>query len=441
MELRRDIIHELVAWKDNPERKPLIISGARQIGKTWMMKHFGEKHFRHTAYFNFDLSDELCREFDNTKDPQRLLRILALYADCPIVAGETLIIFDEIQQSNRALNSLKYFCEEAPEYHIVAAGSLLGVALSQGESFPVGKVDFLQMYPLTFKEFLRADDEKCHEYLEVLSDLGPLPEIILNRTAESYQRYQICGGMPAAAVAMLENKGVERVDKELSDILTAYTLDFAKHAPTKEIPRINAIWASIPSQLAKENRKFLYKLVRPGARSREYEDALLWLQQAGLIYRIFCISKPGLPLNAYDDVSSFKIYFCDTGLLRSISSLPADIFRETNPMFKEFQGALAENAILQALLPQFKPEPRYWTSSGTAEVDFVIQNGLSVIPVEVKSGTNTSGKSLSVYIKKYAPKLSIIYSMNNLRVDKNILHIPLFLADWTKRIIEISEGG
>lgn len=437
MELRRDIVDKLIHWKESPVRKPLIISGARQIGKTWLMKYFGHNYFRHTAYFNFDNSEELCREFENTKDPQRLIGILGLYTDNPILPGETLIIFDEIQQSNRALNSLKYFSEEAQEYCIIAAGSLLGVSLSHGESFPVGKVDFMQMYPVTFKEFLRVDDEKCHDYLDSLNSLAPLPEIIMNRTLESYRRYMVCGGMPAAAVAMLEGRGLESVEKEQSDILQAYQLDFAKHAPTREIPRITAIWQSIPSQLARENRKFLYRLVKPGARSREYEDSLLWLQQAGLIYRIFCLSKPGLPLSAYDDISSFKIYLCDTGLLRSLAALPSEIFVTSNPMFQEFQGALAENAILQALLPQFTPQPRYWTSSGTAEVDFVIQDSLTIIPMEVKSGTNTSGKSLAVYINKYTPSVSVIYSKNNLRVSDGILYIPLFLADWTKHLISL----
>lgn len=437
MELRRDIIDELLKWKEAPDRLPLIISGTRQIGKTWIMKHFGEQHFKHTAYFNFDSSEELCREFENTKEPSRLINILGLYTDVPIIPGETLIIFDEIQQSNRALNSLKYFAEEAPDYCVIAAGSLLGVALSQGESFPVGKVDFLQMYPVTFNEFLRIDAPKCHEYIENLDSISPLPEIVFNQTLESYRRYQICGGMPASAVAMLENRGLEAVENAQHNILNAYALDFSKHAPTREIPRLTAIWDSIPSQLARENRKFLYKLVKPGARAREYEDALLWLQQAGLIYRIFCLSKPGLPLSAYDDLSSFKIYLCDTGLLRTMASLPAEIFWSPNPLFQEFQGALAENAVLQSLLPQFKPQPRYWTSNGIAEIDFIIQSELSVIPIEVKSGTNTSGKSLSVYIKKYAPELSIIFSKNNLRRDGNILHIPIFLADWTKRIINL----
>lgn len=435
MEIKRDIMEALLQWKNRQQRKPLIIQGARQIGKTWIMKKFGETHYEHIAYFNFDASEELCREFENTKDPQRLIGILRLYTDQPIEPEKTLIIFDEIQQSNKALNSLKYFCEDAPRYHIMAAGSLLGVSLSRGDSFPVGKVEFLNMYPVTFREFLCSDNPRMYEYLETLTAINPLPEIVMGKVSESWRRYQVCGGMPAAVTALLANQGTEEVENKLRDILTAYSLDFAKHAPAKDIPRIAAIWNSIPSQLAKENRKFLYKLVKNGARAREYEDGLLWLQHAGLIYRVFCSSKPGLPLSAYDDISAFKIYLCDTGLLRAMAKLPAEVFWSDNPLYTEFKGAMAENMVLQSLVPQFEVLPRYWASGGTAEVDFLLQHATSLSPVEVKAGTNLNGKSLGVYIKQYNPETALRYSMNNLRQDGMILNIPLFLADWTKKII------
>lgn len=428
----------LLQWKNRQQRKPLIIQGARQIGKTWIMKKFGEVHYEHVAYFNFDASDELCREFENTKDPQRLIGILRLYTDRPIEPEKTLIIFDEIQQSNKALNSLKYFCEDAPQYHIMAAGSLLGVSLSQGDSFPVGKVEFLNMYPVTFREFLCSDNPQMHEYLETLTAIDPLPEIVMGKVSESWRRYQVCGGMPAAVTALLANRGTEEVENRLREILTAYSLDFAKHAPAKDIPRIAAIWNSIPSQLAKENRKFLYKLVKTGARAREYEDGLLWLQHAGLMYRVFCSSKPGLPLSAYDDISAFKIYLCDAGLLRAMAQLPAEVFWSDNPLYTEFKGAMAENMVLQSLIPQFEVMPRYWASQGTAEVDFLLQHTSSLSPVEVKAGTNLNGKSLGVYIKQYNPEIALRYSMNNLRQDGTILNIPLFLADWTKKLLEIN---
>lgn len=406
MEIKRDIMSALVRWKQRPDRKPLIIQGTRQIGKTWVMKKFGEENFKYVAYFNLDASEELCREFENTKNPERLIDILRLYTDCPVEPGQTLIIFDEIQQSNKALNSLKYFCEEAPEYHILAAGSLLGVSLSRGDSFPVGKVDFLRMYPVTFREFLRADTPQMYEYLESLTEIAPLPEIVMGRIGEAYRRYQVCGGMPAAVAAMLEKRGIQEIEDIQKSILTAYSLDFAKHAPGKDIPRIAAIWNSIPSQLAKENRKFIYKLVKTGARAREYEDALLWLEHAGMIYRIFCSSKPGLPLRAYDDLSAFKIYLCDGGLLRVMAQLPVEVLWTENPLYTEFKGAMAENMVLLSLAANFDVTPRYWTSEATAEVDFLLQDNASILPVEVKSGTRLSGKSLGIYIDRFAPGLA-----------------------------------
>ncbi len=437
MELQRDIITSLVQWKESPSRKPLIIQGARQTGKTWVMKRFGELYYEHTAYFNFDVSEELCREFENTKEPERLLNILRLYTNVPIEPERTLLIFDEIQQCNKALNSLKYFCENAPQYHIIAAGSLLGVSLSQGDSFPVGKVDFLRMYPVTFKEFLHSDDNAMYEYIMSLSSIEPLPEIVMSRLTDSFRRYQICGGMPAAAMAMIAGERIEDIETILKNILIAYSLDFAKHTPTKDVPRTAAIWQSIPSQLSKENRKFLYKLIKPGARAREYEDALLWLEHAGLIYRIFCTAKPSLPLSAYDDIAAFKIYLCDVGLLRIMAQLPTEVLLNDTPIYKEFKGAMTENMVLQSLVAQYDVLPRYWVSVGTAEVDFILQHQLQVIPVEVKSGSSLNSKSLSVYNNTYSPDIAVRYSMNNLRKDGRILNIPLFLADLTKQILQL----
>ncbi len=437
MEIKRDVIKDLLKWKQRPDRKPLIICGARQIGKTWVMRKFAEENFDYMAYFNFDSSEELCREFENTKNPERLIDILQLYTDCPIEPGRTLMIFDEIQQCNKALNSLKYFCEEAPQYHILAAGSLLGVALSKGDSFPVGKVDFLNMYPVTFREFLNADDRQMYDYLENLSEIAPLPEIVINRLAESYRRYQTSGGMPAAVVAMLDRRGVKALEDIQNSILTAYSLDFAKHAPGKDIPRISAIWNSIPSQLARENKKFIYKLVKAGARRREYEDALLWLEHAGMIYRVVCSSKPGLPLSAYDDLSAFKVYLCDCGLLRRMAQLPSEVLWTENPLYVEFKGAMAENMVLQSLVSQFEVMPRYWTSEATAEVDFLLQNEAAIIPVEVKSGTRLGGKSLGLYITRFGVTTALRFSANNLKRNGAVLNIPRPLADWTSRILTL----
>ncbi|MDE6697076.1 MAG: ATP-binding protein [Muribaculaceae bacterium] len=443
MEIYREITIELEKWKKSENRRPLIIQGARQIGKTWVMKKFGEEHYRHTAYFNFEASKELCLEFGKTKDPARIISILGIYNSNPINAEDTLIIFDEIQECPDALNSLKYFCEEAPEYHIMAAGSLLGVAIHRHKGFPVGKVDFLHMYPITFREYLRAENGSLVDYIESIDSIQPLPEIISGKLWEAFRKYEICGGMPKAAVTSIENKGNEAINKEQEDILTSYYFDFSKHTTPVEFPRIAAVWQSLPSQLAKENRKFVYKVVKPGARAREYENAISWLREAGLVYQIFCTSKPGLPLSAFDDLNAFKLYLLDIGLLRSLAKLPPEIFTNSNPLFSEFKGALTENMVAQALAAQLIQQPRYWVSNGTAEIDFLIQEGLSILPVEVKSSANTAGKSLSVYIGKYSPETAIIFSGKELSTTigkdttTKILNIPLPLIDWLPRFIKM----
>lgn len=443
MEIYREIAVELEKWRLSADRRPLIIQGARQIGKTWVMKKFGEEHYRHTAYFNFEASKELCLEFGKTKDPTRIISILGLYCGHPIDSEETLIIFDEIQECPDALNSLKYFCEEAPKYHIMAAGSLLGVAIHHQKGFPVGKVDFLHMYPITFREFLRAENKDLVDYVDSIVSISPLPEIVSGKLWEAFRRYKMSGGMPRAAVASLENKGNEAIIKEQEEILKSYYFDFSKHTTAVEFPRIAAVWQSLPSQLAKENRKFIYKVVKPGARAREYETAISWLHEAGLVYQIFCASKPGLPLSAFDDLNAFKLYMLDIGLLRTLANLPMEIFTNPNPLFSEFKGALTENLVAQALAAQLTQQPRYWVSNGTAEIDFLIQEGLFVIPVEVKSATNTAGKSLSVYIGKYSPETAIIFSGKELSAAKGkdsatrILNIPLPLIDWLPKLLTL----
>ena len=438
MKIEREILQPLAAWKLRKYRKPLILQGARQIGKTWVMKNFGERHFEHTAYFNLERNEELYQLFETTQDPKRLLDQLKSYTPAAIIPQKTLIIFDEIQECNKALNALKYFCEEMPEYAIVAAGSLLGVSMTRGNSFPVGKVDFLQMHPLTFREFLVSDAHSLSDYMEKSTGLEEIPLMIFNQLAESFRRYQVTGGMPEAASVFLDSKGTEQVEEVLQNILNAYALDFSKHAKNKDIPKISEIWKSLPSQLSRENRKFLYRLVKSGARAREYEDALLWLQQAGLVYRIFANTKPALPISAYDDLTAFKIYLSDIGILRKLAKLPPEIILNSSPLYSEFKGAMAENYVLQSLVTQFEVLPRYWTSEGKAEVDFILQNGLEITPIEVKSANAIAGKSLHIYNEKYAPKLRIRYSYLNLKKDGNLLNIPVFLTDWTKRLITFS---
>lgn len=433
MNLHRDILEKLLEWKNSSNRMPLIIKGARQCGKSWCMKEFGRRYYSTTAYFNFESSPDLCDDFRETKEPYRLISRLELYCGFKIVPEETLIIFDEIQECNEALNSLKYFAETAPEYQIVAAGSLLGVALSKGGSFPVGKVDFLDMYPLTFKEFLCSADQSLFHYVEGMNELEALPSRLFNQLNEYYRKYLICGGMPKAVLAMIEDNDIAKVDLELKRITEAYSLDFSKHTSPSTVPKISEIWKSIPSQLARENRKFVYKLVRKGARAREYESALQWLQLSGLIYKIYDTAKPIIPLTAYDDVSAFKIYLFDIGILRFLSQLPADIFTSSSPMYQEFKGAFAENAVLQCFVPQFSLLPRYWTSDGRAEVDFIIQQKQNIYPVEVKAETNKSGKSLKIYIDKFSPKRAFTITSQNVSKKDPVINIPHSLASWLHR--------
>jgi uncharacterized protein len=431
MKIQRDIVQRLTQWSVSENRKPLILKGARQTGKTWVMREFGEEYFDYTAEFNFDRTKELAEIFDRTKDVKRILNDLALFSDVPLLPGRTLIIFDEIQECSGALNSLKYFQEDAPEYHLIAAGSLLGVSIRKKKmSVPVGKVEILNMRPVSFKEFLHHTDEKIFNFVEEISRIEPLPGIIFNRLKEEYRRYQVSGGMPESVVSLLGNSGMARVEDVLQNILNLYTLDFSKYADAVQITRINSIWNSLPSQLAKENSKFLYKVVKTGARAREYEDALLWLEEAGLVYRVYNVSKPGIPLSAYRDVSAFKLYAFDCGILRRLSKLSPEIILSGHLGFTEFKGALAENAILQSLEPQFDDKPYYWTSGNKAEIDFLLQTATQIIPAEVKSENRVSGKSLSVYHKKFAPEIRIRFSMNNLNQENGLLNIPVFLADW-----------
>lgn len=438
MRISRDIISTFKEWKDAPMRKPILLQGARQIGKTWAMETFGKESFEYCAKFDFDRQEELKSVFQNTKMPERIIKELALFCDVPIIAGKTLIIFDEIQECEEALNCLKYFCEDAPEYHIMAAGSLLGVAVKKRRmTVPVGKVRVVRMYPLSFKEFLRASDIHTYEYIEQLTAIEKLPEIILNKLKLEYRRYLVCGGMPDAACAMLENQGMENVDAILQDILDLYELDFAKYAEPREMPRIHAIWHSLPSQLAKENRKFVYKVVKPGARSKDYEDALLWLEDAGMIYRINNITRPLFPLSAYEDLSAFKLYACDCGLLRRLAKLPSSIIVSPTANYTEFKGAMAENAILQSLMPILRREvPFYWSPDSRAEIEFVIQWNDEIIPIEVKAENCVSGRSLSVYKEKYAPKHRIRFSFLNLQYNCGMLSCPSPMADWLPSLLE-----
>ncbi len=440
IKIQRQAIESLIDWKNRKNRKPIILQGARQVGKTWLLKEFGKSNFKDVAVFNFDENPELKQFFASTKDVKRILENLSLVHGKTISPDDTLIIFDEIQECNDALNTLKYFAENVPEYHIACAGSLLGVAMSRGASFPVGKVDFLNIYPISFLEFLQGSDKSLYDYLVGITKIEPIPDIFFNQLLDKFKMYYISGGMPEAVVELLDTGDVVQVQKILQNILNAYALDFSKHADNSDVTKIAYVWQSLPSQLARDNKKFIYKVVKEGARARDYENALQWLVNSGLIYKINLCSKPDLPLSAYDDISAFKIYSLDVGLLRQQSKLAPSAIAEGNRLLTEFKGALSENYILTSLIRLFDNIPRYWTSGNSAEIDFILQMDNDIVPIEVKADTNVTGKSLTFYRKAFNPKLSIRYSLKNLKQDGEFINIPLFMADITTQILSLSKN-
>ena len=434
--MKRFILNELIKWKESKYRKPLILKGARQIGKTYILQQFGKENYEGVAYFNFDHDEDLYNLFTNTKDPKRLLEQLAFIYGKAIIPGKTLIIFDEIQECPNALNSLKYFQEEANEYHIVCAGSLLGIRLSH-TSFPVGKVDFLNMYPMTFREFLIADNcENLVGYMESIRSIEKIPDIFFNQLQEKLKAYFIIGGMPEAVKIWVNEKNIELVNNVQANILKAYESDFSKHTTNNEANKISLIWNNIPSQLAKENKKFLYQTVKEGARAREYEGALNWLNDANLIYKVHNVTKPDFPLKAYNDLSAFKIYINDVGLLRRMANLDSRIVVEKNKLFEEFKGALTENYVLNMLTAIMDNVPNYYTFD-RHEIDFIIQYRNEIIPIEVKSNSAINNVSLTRFVEKNDKKLAISFSMNNLAKSGKILNIPLFLIEYMNNFIEV----
>lgn len=440
--MERFILEKMLKWKNSKYRKPLILKGVRQVGKTWALKEFGRRYYENTAYFNFDENEEYKQFFETTKDVTRIVQNLILASGQKIVPEKTLIIFDEVQDCPQVINSMKYFCENAPQYHIACAGSLLGIALAKPSSFPVGKVDFMQMNPMTFHEFLVANgDQNLYQYLNAMETLEPIPKAFFNPLCEKLKMYYVTGGMPESVALWTEERDVEAMQNALFNILNAYERDFGKHPNVKEFPKISMIWNSIPSQLARENKKFLYKVVKEGARAREYEDALQWLVDANLVKKIYRSTAPGLPLAAYDDLSAFKIYMADVGLLRRLSMLSPTAFGEGNRLFTEFKGALSENYVLESLVNQLEVTPRYWSQNNPPyEVDFIIQMENEIIPVEVKADANTEARSLKKYKEKFGDKINlrVRFSLNNLKLDDDLLNIPLFLADEATRLMEIA---
>lgn len=416
---------DLVIWKNKKRRKPLIIHGARQVGKTWLMIEFGKRYFKKTIYISFDNNVRMKNVFDMDYDTDRILSAIRIEAGEAFTSKDTLLIFDEIQEVPRALTSLKYFCENASEYYIIAAGSLLGMALHEGTSFPVGKVDFLNLYPMNFREFLLAAGEKQLADLLVIRDYELINSFSAKYT-DLLSKYYYVGGMPEAVRCYFEEDDVLAVREIQKELLLYYENDFSNHAPKEQIPRIRMVWNSIPAQLAKENRKFIYGIVREGSRAKDYESAIQWLSDYGLILKSCRITKPGIPLIAYMEQNSFKVFMLDVGLLAAKSNLSARILLEGNRIFEEFKGALTEQFVAQQLHSQNIELYYYSTENSSGEIDFVIQRDQYGIPVEVKAEENLRARSLRAYCDKYRPEIAVRSSMSNYREQDWMVNVPLY---------------
>ena len=423
----RYAMENLCEWKNKKNRKPLIIEGARQVGKTWLMKEFGKQEYTNTVYINFDSNSRMAELFSADLDITRILRGIEIYTSKKINSEDTLIIFDEVQEVPKALSSLKYFYEDAPEYHVICAGSLLGIALHGGTSFPVGKVEFMKLFPMSFREFLTATGKE--QYVELLEQkdhqmISSFKQIYIDALKE----YYYVGGMPEAVLSYSQAHDLEDVRNIQNMILAAYEQDFSKHAPVSIVPKIRMVWNSIPSQLAKENRKFIYGLLRKGARAKDYETAIMWLIDCGLIHKVSRITTPNLPLKAYEDLKAFKLYLVDIGLLGALAGLKQSALLDGNDMFVEFKGALTEQYVLQQLVIDPDIGIYYYTNDrGNCEIDFLIDDGDKVIPLEVKAELNLKAKSLKTYREKYSPEVAVRTSMADYKENDGLVDMPLYM--------------
>ena len=430
--MKRNAIADLKKWKDDAERKPLVIRGARQVGKTWLMREFGQTCYDHFVYFNFDEEDELKSIFETNKNPQRIVELLSMVAGEKILPGETLIIFDEVQECPEALNTLKYFKEKANDYHVIAAGSLLGTLLAQPKSYPVGMVNLLDLYPLTYDEFLEATDPALYAYYENIQKDQPIEDIFHNRLLDAYNNYLIIGGMPECVTSWVNYKDPARVSQIQRELIEIYENDFSNHNGKVNSGRILMVFRSIVSQLAKSNEKFIYGAVRQGGRARDFEEAIEWLVSAGMLNRVYNVSKMEHPLSAFDKLDQFKLFLFDTGLLKHMAGIDNSAILLKNDY--QFKGPLTENYLLQQLRGQFEVEPRYF-STKNSEIDFVLQNGMEIIPVEVKGGEDKSAPSFKRYVSEHHPEYALRFSKRGYRKDGEITNIPLYLARKTKDFI------
>ncbi|MBV1881043.1 MAG: ATP-binding protein [Pseudomonadales bacterium] len=431
----RFAINDLVEWKLSKKRQPLVIRGARQVGKTWLMKEFGKQYYKKIAYVNFDNNKRMERLFSDDIDISRIIAGLNLETGVSIEESDTLIIFDEIQENPKALTSLKYFNENAPGYHLVAAGSLLGVALHNGVSFPVGKVKFLDLYPLDFVEFLQALDRL--DYVKLLRDGDwEMISTFKDKYIDLLKQYYVVGGMPYVVSTFIENRDYSEVREIQNQILGAYEQDFSKHAPHSQVPRIRMLWNSVPSQLGKENKKFIYGLVKEGARAKDYELAITWLVDCGLVSKVSRASKPAIPLKAYEDLKAFKLFILDVGMLGALSELPPKTLLDGNKIFTEFKGALTEQYVCQQLKTNKNISTYYWSAErGNAEVDFLAQINDAVVPIEVKAEVNLQAKSLRTFKDKYYPNIAVRTSMRDYRIDDWIMNLPLYGVNFIEQAL------
>ncbi len=430
--MKRNAILELVQWKNSTERKPMVLRGARQVGKTWLMKEFGQNYYDNYVYFNFDEEDELKSIFETNKNPHRIIELLSMISDEKIEPEKTLIIFDEIQECPEALNTLKYFKEKANEYHVIAAGSLLGTLLAKPKSYPVGMVNLLDIYPLTFDEFLDAIDSGLYAYYESVQKGQVIEEIFHQRLLDVFNYYLIIGGMPECVSSWIKYKDPTMISKIQRELIEVYENDFSKHNGKVNSGRILMVFRSIVAQLAKPNEKFMYSAVREGARARDFEEAIEWLVSAGMLNRVYNVSKMEHPLSAFDKLDQFKLFVFDTGLLKQMAGVDnGAILLKTDYQFK---GPLTENYVLQQLKGQFEVEPRYY-SDRNGEIDFVVQNKMEIIPIEVKGGEDRSATSFKTYVANYAPEHAYRFSKRGYRKDGDFTNFPLYLVRKTKNLL------
>lgn len=430
--MKRNAIQDMVKWKNDEERKPLILRGARQVGKTWLMKEFGRNHYRNMVYFNFDEDDDLKSIFETNKNPRRIIELLSLISGERILPNETLLVFDEIQECSEALNSLKYFKENANEYHVIAAGSLLGTLLANPKSYPVGMVNLLDIAPLTFGEYLEATDPSLFAFYDTIQKNQRIDDFFHNRLLEAYSHYLIIGGMPECVASWVKYRNPERVGRIQRELIEVYENDFSKHNGKVNSGRLLLVFRSIVAQLSKPNEKFMYGAVREGGRARDFEEAIEWLVSAGMLKRVYNVSKMLHPLAAFDKLDQFKLFVFDTGLLKRMAGVDnGAILLKSDYQFK---GPLTENYVLQQLCGQFEVDPRYY-SDKNSEIDFVVQNGMEIIPIEVKGGEDKSAPSFKRYIACNHPEHALRFSKRGYRKDGEITNIPLYLAGRTKDLL------